>query len=437
MMKKLLKKCFLLMMLISCSFSFAQTWTTTQVPSKIKVDGSPSATASPNTYIVVGKDIPVTTSRSVYVQLMKNDETTVFGSVVITLAADAAHGAPTVTVNRTLVSQTSVLNDHGTPGDLSDDTYTHTFVFNSFNTFGTAIVYDEVAKLIIADGLAKDIVPVTVESAPASIIQIMSIGTPPTEIERGREFTVNFKYKSNVAITSMKINLWVVSGTPYKDKFLGATDYITTLPSTNGLEVDASAKIRFPVAATIDNVSGTPSVTTTFTLNNPPTASTATATVYYQLRFRLEGAPIAPLTTATVTGQTFADVSNVQKSFANVVIVGTGGIVEKDADDDGVIDANDTCPSTTYGAVVNASGCSDVQLSTANFALPQGSFYPNPATNEIKISESVKTKTYKVASLTGAIVLEANATGTLDISSLTSGLYLLITDAGVAKFVKE
>lgn len=427
-MKKLLKKTLLLAVLLTSGLSFAQTWTTTQVPSKIKVDGSPSTAASPSTYTVVGANIPVATSRQVFVQLFKNNETDVFGSIVLTLTADVANGAPTLTANRALVSQSSVVNNNGTPADLTDDTYTHTIVFNSVNTFGPALVFDEVAKLIIADGPAKNIVPVTVEAAPANIIQIVSIGTPPAEIERGREFTINFKYKSNVAITSMKVNLWVVSGSPWRDKFLADSGFITNLPSTGGVEVDATAKIRFPVDPTTIRTNETPN--TVFTLNNPPTASTATGTVYYQLRFRLDNA-------AGVTGQLFSDVSNAQKAFANVVIVGAGGMVEKDADDDGVIDANDTCPGTPYPSTVNASGCV-VTLGNSTFAvLSQGSVYPSPATSTLTINPSVVTKTYKVANLTGSIVLEANATGSLDVSKLTSGLYFLITDAGVAKFVKN
>ena len=429
MMKKLLKKSMLLAVLLSSGLSFAQTWTTTQVPSKIKVDASPSTGASPSAYTVVGADIPVSTTRQVYVQVYKNNEIDVFGSVVLTLTADPSNGAPTITANRALVSQSSVLNDNGTPADLTDDTYTHTIVFNSINFWGPALVFDEVAKVIIADGPTKNIVPVTVEAAPANIIQIMSLtGTPPTELERGREFTVNFKYKSNVAITSMKVNLWVVSGTPWRDKFLSASDFITNLPSTGGAEVDASVKIRFPVDATINRTNETPN--TLFTLNNPPTASTATGTVYYQLRFRLDNA-------SGVTGQMFSDVSSAQKAFANVAIVGAGGFVENDADDDGVIDANDTCPGTAYPSTVNASGCV-ITLGNSTFAaLPQGSVYPSPAASTLTVNPSVVTKTYKVANLTGSIVLEANATGSLDVSNLTSGVYFLITDAGVAKFVKN
>lgn len=55
----------------------------------------------------------------------------------------------------------------------------------------------------------------------------------------------------------------------------------------------------------------------------------------------------------------------------------------------------------------------------------------------ITIGSDVETKTYKVLSLTGAVLKEVPATGTLNISDLASGTYILSTGAGNAKIIKE
>ena len=352
MMKKLLKKSMLLAVLLSSGLSFAQTWNVTQVPSTVTTLGGPITSASPNEYVVVGTNIPVGTTlgtNQLFALLKKNDGTTV-GNIGILLTPNADNAVdPVLSFTRGVISQSSVRNADATPTDYSDDTFTHTFNFSSFNTWGQ-LDYGIPASVL----LDSNSVALTVESAPAEIIHITGVGTPPNEIERGREFTVNYKYKSNVAITSMKINLWVISNGPYKDKFLAATDAIVNLPSTGGAEVDASAKIRFPVSPTIDNVSG--GTTTTFTLNNPPVASPAGTSIFYQLRFRLVDAA------NVVTGQKFSagnslSVDKVQNSIGNVTIVGAGGFVENDADDDGVVNASDTCPGTAYPSTVDANGC--------------------------------------------------------------------------------
>ncbi|WP_346883026.1 T9SS type A sorting domain-containing protein [uncultured Algibacter sp.] len=63
--------------------------------------------------------------------------------------------------------------------------------------------------------------------------------------------------------------------------------------------------------------------------------------------------------------------------------------------------------------------------------------YPNPASTSITISRSIETKTYKVVNLVGSTVKEVNANGRLDVSDLSNGMYLLVTDSGIAKFVKK
>lgn len=62
---------------------------------------------------------------------------------------------------------------------------------------------------------------------------------------------------------------------------------------------------------------------------------------------------------------------------------------------------------------------------------------PNPVSSILNIGSDVVTKKYKVVNLAGATVLETTATGSIDVSGLANGVYLLVTDAGIAKFIKE
>lgn len=62
---------------------------------------------------------------------------------------------------------------------------------------------------------------------------------------------------------------------------------------------------------------------------------------------------------------------------------------------------------------------------------------PNPVSSILNIGTDVVTKKYRVVNLAGATVLETEATGSIDVSSLANGVYLLVTDAGIAKFIKE
>lgn len=65
------------------------------------------------------------------------------------------------------------------------------------------------------------------------------------------------------------------------------------------------------------------------------------------------------------------------------------------------------------------------------------SIYPNPVSSSLKISSSVKTKSYKIVNLLGKTVKDIKANGSLDVSDLSSGIYLLVTDSGMARFVKN
>ena len=83
-----------------------------------------------------------------------------------------------------------------------------------------------------------------------------------------------------------------------------------------------------------------------------------------------------------------------------------------------------------------ASGINFNVLSTNKFNISE-SIYPNPVSSVLNVSESLNTKTYKVVDMLGKTVLDVKATGSLNVSNLTQGLYFLVTDAGIAKFVKK
>lgn len=79
----------------------------------------------------------------------------------------------------------------------------------------------------------------------------------------------------------------------------------------------------------------------------------------------------------------------------------------------------------------------DPALSRASFNKNSISFYPNPAKDIVTFGNAVESKTYKVLSLTGALVKEAPATGTLNVSDLAKGNYIIATDSGIGKLIKE
>lgn len=76
-------------------------------------------------------------------------------------------------------------------------------------------------------------------------------------------------------------------------------------------------------------------------------------------------------------------------------------------------------------------------LSSKNFNLISKSIYPNPVRDVLTINSGIKTERYKVVNLLGKTVKNEKATGTINVSDLSNGMYLLVTDAGSAKFVKN
>ncbi len=82
-------------------------------------------------------------------------------------------------------------------------------------------------------------------------------------------------------------------------------------------------------------------------------------------------------------------------------------------------------------------GVADNTLSISNKTSISESIYPNPVSSILNISKSVNTKTYKVLNLLGKTVKDVDASGSLDVSDLSAGMYILLTDAGNARFIKK
>lgn len=82
-------------------------------------------------------------------------------------------------------------------------------------------------------------------------------------------------------------------------------------------------------------------------------------------------------------------------------------------------------------AEINTLGVNDFSQKTLT------SFSPNPVTDSITFGADVETKNYTIYNMNGSEVLKQKATGSFDVSSLAKGVYILVTDAGTAKIVKE
>ncbi|GIZ08010.1 T9SS type A sorting domain-containing protein [Flavobacterium sp. UMI-01] len=89
---------------------------------------------------------------------------------------------------------------------------------------------------------------------------------------------------------------------------------------------------------------------------------------------------------------------------------------------------------TNFGQIGKAGTLSVKDFNKTSIA---ANVSPNPVSSILNIASDVVTKKYKIVNLAGATVLETEATGSIDVSTLANGIYLLVTDAGIAKIIKE
>lgn len=93
-------------------------------------------------------------------------------------------------------------------------------------------------------------------------------------------------------------------------------------------------------------------------------------------------------------------------------------------------------PSTDQNYVNYVVGVTET-LSTKKTNRNTVAFYPNPATEVVTFNADLETKTYKVLSMSGALVKETAATSSLNVSDLSKGTYIIARDAGSGKLIKE
>jgi|GEM_PF-1138727 len=66
------------------------------------------------------------------------------------------------------------------------------------------------------------------------------------------------------------------------------------------------------------------------------------------------------------------------------------------------------------------------------------SLFPNPASEYLVLSNLKSTVNYKIINVNGAVVLKGQTTGRINVSSLPSGLYMIVTDNALSgKFLKQ
>ncbi|MDF0706489.1 alpha-amylase family glycosyl hydrolase [Flagellimonas okinawensis] len=105
-----------------------------------------------------------------------------------------------------------------------------------------------------------------------------------------------------------------------------------------------------------------------------------------------------------------------------------------DADSDGVLDANDLCPDTPLGAVVNVDGCEVFSLPEDNFSVLTNSVTCRGSDNGSIVVTAMEALSY-TATLTGAIDASSNFEETVVFENLSAGSYeLCITVSGQSEY---
>lgn len=106
----------------------------------------------------------------------------------------------------------------------------------------------------------------------------------------------------------------------------------------------------------------------------------------------------------------------------------------------GVLEGNATFHTPSGSFIITGTTGSGVTITTGSCSLltevvedSNWNLYPNPAENQIRID---RTGNYSILSLDGRIIQEDYTEGTVDVSSLQSGVYILIFDGQRKQFSK-
>ena len=273
-----------------------------------------------------------------------------------------------------------------TGGDTVDTSVTgvYTITYNVSDAAGNAA--DEVTREVRV-GIITNI---TVSQVPLTISADGTLDRPliftVSNIPASTPISINSRsYNSDISTVNGGSQLGSFSNTLFNLEYDGAATY--PLVSENG-----AVKVE-----TTEAVNG--QFNRTFTIKNHAALTTA------------------PTTTDVILAIRFVAAVSNGYVFDPGLTAGTGGTLDNKS-------------------FILASSVAYYTASAKDFNISKF-IYPNPVSSELTISKEVITDTYKVVNLLGRTVKEVNAIGKLDVSDLTTGIYILVTDAGVAKFVKK
>ncbi len=223
----------------------------------------------------------------------------------------------------------------------------------------------------------------------------IAITSPPTEIQLGESFTFEINYE-NTSPALYDFGFMLVSLRELTSTGVFVADYGASFP---GLQ-DAGA-------------------------TNP-----GTVTVEYQVPTTTGGFGTDPITFEE--GVALGDPLPLEPATAgNVYSISTYvTLVPKD-------NTNPDTPAELFNTVQNnIVTVTGNALSISDFAKDNISAAISQKDGVVTIADSVETEDYKLYDMTGALVIEKEADGIIDINGLPNGVYILSTDAGLTKIGK-
>ncbi|WP_010178439.1 T9SS type A sorting domain-containing protein [Aquimarina agarilytica] len=129
-----------------------------------------------------------------------------------------------------------------------------------------------------------------------------------------------------------------------------------------------------------------------------------------------------------------ADANTGPSGMANEVYTYTipAGVADGDTFLELIFQVN-TAAGTTFPANANTAVTIDSTLSSDSFTQDNISASISQSEGVINIGSDIETTSYKLYDLSGAKVIDQAANGSINVSGLSSGVYILATDAGLTK----
>ncbi len=200
--------------------------------------------------------------------------------------------------------------------------------------------------------------------------------------------TIEFTYTaaSEIAVGDIKMDMWSVSGGVWSANWRGWSQNWSALPA--GTDLTGSITIS-TINAAVLNGDGNIMTKAELLAADPNGAGAGITNYYYEIRL----------------------------SFPKSA---SGGFAPTNS------------PASPAYKSANAS------LSNANFEIKNLRVFPNPVSNELIFSDYQNFKSVSIYNLIGQEVKKVNSERNIDVSDLTSGVYILKTNTGAtSKFVKN